>query len=570
MSNPRVIIEISPSRVEVALLRARGGLAEWRCERADQSDWPTPYTTVLPDVAACVKRLLAELNAQGADATVVYDTPGCVTAHSTCAAGVALGVGEQAARLSLAGVADFPLDEAPADACLLFSEAPRKGAADAPAAQRHFVAAADAPERAEALCAALAEAGVRPDRLVPAGAVAIADAARAASAQREGGRVTAIVWVGEHATTLAVGEPGRLILVRAVATGAETLAEALKRPLRPAQPDAEPVSLDHSQARALLYTTGVPAPGDAVPGHPTLAGSSLLPHLQPLLQRFSTEIKQSLRFGVPEAERARVELRFAGPGAAVPGLAEAVSRLSGFALAPADPNDQPDALDSSTGGLIAALVRCPKLDLDLAPSDVRAAHAVKRLRKAVLAGAGLAALLIGLEAADAYSALARERGRLAAMTAQDAAEAPALALRQKVVDARVALAGVEGRMARAFGEAADWPGVLGLLAEATPPEVRVQSIDMAQDSGRPRVSMHAHVRLASTPDPAGLIRGYVRTLERAPVIDSARFGAAQRVTLAGHDAQAFDLTLGVVPLPPTFATAPAPSPSTAAAPTGAP
>ena len=232
--------------------------------------------------------------------------------------------------------------------------------------------------------------------------------------------ISAIVWFGEHSTQLAVGCPGRLLLVRTIATGLENLAVRLCRPLR-ARWGCRGVAAHHPRARqragSSLLSAGVPAPHAPIPAYPTLVGSSLLPHLQPVLQRLTIEIKQSLRFGVAEEDRSKVVLRVAGPGAAVPGLCEAIARAAGFPYEPdAELERSADALDSSTGGLIAARA-CPSLVLALAPAEVRSARHTRRSRRALLVGAGLALAFIGYETADAFLSLRADRAKLAGLTA---------------------------------------------------------------------------------------------------------------------------------------------------------
>ena len=51
-----------------------------------------------------------------------------------------------------------------------------------------------------------------------------------------------------------------------------------------------------------------------------LAGTQVVPLLQPVLQRFIVELRQSLRFGLNDNDRANLSLFITGPGSAVKGL----------------------------------------------------------------------------------------------------------------------------------------------------------------------------------------------------------------------------------------------------------
>jgi Tfp pilus assembly PilM family ATPase/Tfp pilus assembly protein PilN len=548
---PRVIIELSPSRIEVATLRGTT-IGDWRCERVNRADWPSPYTTALPDVAGSLTKLLAELGVADAVATVIYSAPGSVAGLTSCATSINSAGAEQAAMLSLANLADFPIEDSPSDTCTLYVDKPCKPTADAPAlpAQRHIIACADAEERAAALCAAMAGCGLSVGRLIPADTVAAADAIRLATTHGSPEEIAAIVWVGEHSTSLAVGSPGRLYFVRTIAAGTEALAEVLCRPLRPRDPEAAPVVLAHDAARTMLLSSGVPAPDAAIPGHPTLAGSALLPHLQPILQRLAIEIKQSLRFGVQEADRVRVRLHLAGPGAAVPGLGEAFARVSGFPFASeVAGKDGPDALDSSTGGLISALVHCPNLGIGVLPTEARQLAKLRKGRKALLIGAALALAYIGYETFDAYSTLRSERATLNTLTSALLSTQGPLMVRQSTMAARAALADAEQRLRTSMDQSPDWSALMEVIAQSTPPEVRITSLDMNHDANRCAVDLRAYIRFDETPDPAAMIRSYVDALDSVPLIDSVRFGSTQRTQQAGHDSQTFNLTITVVPLP---------------------
>ena len=550
MSKQRVIIEISPSRVEIALLK--GGVAERNAlVRLDRADWPggAGQAEALDDATAQLVKLSTDLGAVGAQATVIYSIPGSVASLTSCAAGVSTAAAEQAATLALTSIADFPLDDAPIDTCPLLTDKADPTNKDA-VPQRHTLVIADAEHRVAALVALVEAAGIEVVSLLPADSVAMAKVVRDAASEGDGG-VAAVLFVGEHSSMLGVGTPGRLLFVRPVAGGTEALADALTRPLRPRDPDSPPVNLPHAQARTLVLASGVPAPDATIPGHPTLAGSSLLPHVQPLLQRLSVELKQSVRFGVPEADRASVRIRVVGPGAAVPGLEAAISRLSGFPRAAVLASPEPDALESSAGGLIAALVAAPGLTAALMSESVRLAARHRTLRKALIAGVLVAAAFVGLQFMDARSSLVQARAALAQIReAGQAGEGPA-AVRVATVEARQSLASAETRLTNLLGSAPDMAATLAELSLRTPSGVRITGMELVREASQSRVELRAYVRADTNADPAAAIRSYVDALSKSPVIESVRLGGTQRTNMHGSDAQSFELTLVLVSLPPS-------------------
>lgn len=549
MSRPRVIIEISPSRVEIALLK--GTLADRSAlVRFDRADWPggAAQAQALDDALAHLVKLTSELGAVGAQATVLYTLPGSVASLTSCAASVSTASAEQAARLALTSVADFPLDDAPIDTCpLLTDKADPKDKSATP--QRHTLVIADAEHRVAGLVGLIEGAGVEVVGLLPADSVAMAKAVREATTGEEGG-VTAVLFVGEHSSMLGVGTPGRLLFVRPVAGGTEALADALTRPLRPREPDAPPVTLKHPEARTLALAAGVPAPDAAIPGHPTLAGSSLLPHVQPLLQRLSIEIKQSVRFGVPEADRGRVTVRVVGPGAAVPGLEAAIARLSGFARATPHGGPEPDALESSAGGLIAAFTGSPELTAALMSESVRLTARHRTLRKALAGGVLVAAGFVALQFADARSSLGQAKAILTQMRqVGQAGEGPA-AVRAMTFEARQALTGAESRLTTLLGSVPSVSATLAELSDRTPEAVRITGIDFVREGSQSRMALRAYIRVEPGGDPSQSIRSFVDSLSKSPAIESVRLGGTQRTSIHGREAQSFELTLGLVNLPP--------------------
>ena len=246
-----------------------------------------------------------------------------------------------------------------------------------------------------------------------------------------------------------------------------------------------------------------------------------------------------------------MRLHLAGPGAAVPGLGEAIARVSGFVFeANANDPNAPDALDSATGGLLCALVRCPGLTITLLPADARQAGKVRRARKALMVGAAVALAYVGFETFDSYRGLARERTKLDTInSAYQSSEGP-MAVRRLVMADRAALTDAERRLRKALDQTPDWATILETIAETTPPEVRLETLDMSRDSGKGNMHLRGHIRFEEARDPASTIHAYVAKLEGVPLVESVRLGATQRAALAGHDSQTFDLTIKTIALPP--------------------
>lgn len=555
MPQNRVIIELAPSRLTVASVRA-GKVVDSRTQRFDRTDWPQPWTSALLELADTLQRFVAELNCVGAQATIIYSAPGALANVTSCPAAAGLANAERAARLALANVADFPIEFSATGATPLLHERPPKNDTTSWIAHNHILAAADAEDRTQPICDWAAQAGLSAVRVVNADALALKLAVQSATSSSEEG-VRAVLWIGEHSSVLAAGAPGRLLFVRTIASGIEPIAEALTSPLRSSASPSDTISLSREQARRIFLELGVPAPDEQVPGHPELLGSTLLPHLQPALQRLSIEAKQSLRFGIPELLRGSVRLSIAGVGASVPRLGEVIARAAGIPHLPA----------STTGPstLTEILLAFPKFPINVAPREIRAVAAARSLRTALLAGVGCAALLVGFEYIATGAQVSKDAAKLKSIKSAASAQSSSSQTLQKAIAAQAELAHVESRVGAALNNTPSFPAML-LQLSAEPAQIRLTSIELSSDSkSGHRATLIGRVLLSEVASPGSAINSFISDLANVPVVESARLGSAQRAQFDRYEVQNFEINLSLLGLPapslrrsPTLAEAHAP------------
>lgn len=548
----RVVVELSPSRLDVTVLRA-GAPAETRSTRFDRVEWPTNLADALRELEAPLQALVQELKVAGAAATVIYSTPGSVCSVTSCAANAGLGNAEQAATLALSNIADFPLDGSPHDTSVVLLEKPAKADANAPlnVPQMHVLSAADSELRASAIAEVIKNAGLRLERLVPVDAVMLQHAVSLATgATTSADMQTAVLWLGEHSSVLAVGSPGRLAFVRSVSAGVESLAEALTRPIRPLAElgdTAQQITLTRSQARALLASAGVPAPDQRFADYPSITGASILPHLQPILQRLAIEIKQSLRFGIAENARQKVQFRVAGVGAGIANLSDVLARQAALTTAQIPPER---ASSFAPIRPHECLDLAGRSGINLLPSSLRVSMSVGRMRKALFAGAALAAALVAGEFTLTRVELHHERAKLASLAAKTASLEASTRDRENTLARRNQLTTIESRMRETLPDAPPWPVMLTLLANETPTPMRLTDLELTTVDGAGKVNARGYILYADAADPAGLINRYITSLSSIPVVSSARLGATSRGGSRGSDIQSFEIQINVLPLPP--------------------
>ena len=540
MPAKRAILELSPSRLELSVIRG-GKVTSSRALRFPRTEWPQNFAETLREMQDALGKMVLELGCPKAHTTLIYRAPGTIANVTSCPASAGLGSAEQAARLAIANVTDFVLDGSPSDTMLLLTDKEEASSLTS-VAQAHILAAAEAELRAASLTDWVRSADLHVERLIPAEAVDLARSVKLVT-RPEVQSLSALLWLGEHSAVLAVGSAGKLVFVRSVSTGLESLVEALTRPMRP-KDSSEVVTLTRDQARTLLRGVGIPHPEQLLPDYPALAGSSLLPHLQPVLQRLSVEVKQSLRFGIPEAQRGTVTLSIAGPASVLPNLAAVLARQAGVPAAPALLADSPfdpacdvvDARDATT--------------INLLPEILRFAATSRRLRGALMAGAALTIATMAADFGVNQFSLRQETRRLESLEAQRLSASRSAASRESSIAARNALTALEQRVRSRLTDAPDPASALALLADQTPPSMRLTDISLASEAALPILSLRGFIRYADAPDPAGIINRYITTLSGAPVIAAARLGTTVRAPVRGSDALSFEIRIELVPVPP--------------------
>lgn len=538
-----ILIEVSPSRLALAV--TRGKRIVRTVSRRLSADAAPDTGTSFADLAPSLEQLVAEADCRGGRATVVYHAPAAAVLVTSVPVTLSSADAEEASRLALAGVADFSPEGAPTGSASLLVDSPAGGEKGA-ARQSHALSVMDRAETVESIAEWVADAGLRFEGALPSSAVALHGAAVAAwgNGRRAGDRA-AVLWVGENGSALACVTDGSVRFVRSVGVGLESLVDALCQPLRGRDESAAELTLNRDSARELLATVGVPAPDMPLPGLPGFTGAAILPVLQPALQRITIEAKQSLRFGLPEQDRASVRMLVVGPGGRVPGLGEWIARQCGLQLVRGNEQNA----GGNDGGVIAEYVSTASAMPLLVPERMARQAFRRNARVALAAGVALAAAWIGGEWYTARGELELQRGRLAGLEATAREREANARLREATVAARAALNGAEARIASTLGESVDAAGVLHAVALAAPPEARVTTIGLEADGESSKCHISGFVRLSESDDPSRVITDFVERLGGMPLFRSVRLGSTQRTRIEGAQSHVFDLVIELVELP---------------------
>jgi len=555
MKNSRghIVVEASGTRLMVAILR-QGRVVEHRAEWFAQGDWSSSWPAGLADRRDALARMTAELGVSGSEATIVYHAPSTIAGVFPCPSSAGSRGSKRAAALALAELSGFAANEHPS-ACQYLADDKATTTDDPAPLHRHTLAVTDRRSSTEAVAVWAAAAGLCPTAITPS--VAPMLVAGVALTARSDATAKLGLWIGEHESVLAASVGGRLLFVRTLAVGTEAMVEALGRPIRIKGDDArEPLVLSGQQARQMLFRSGIPSPEDVLDARQGLLGSTVLPLLQPMLQRLAVEVKQSVRFGLPEKAREGAALVLAGPGALVPALGKAVSAACGLTLAPA-------IEQTIINGPVPIVLALPELmgcQISLLPASFEHQETVRHVRTGLRLGMAACLTMIGLSASLSWMSLRQARAALAGSSATDLAAAQGLELQERVAAARFA---VERKIEADVGPLPALGGLLSLLAEAAPAGLELASIEIRQgdplvavDGAKPGGRGPTTMRLSGIvrdSAPQGLaktLKTFTEALTAAPIVTSVRLGGTQRGEHNGVHVSRFEMVLSTLGLPP--------------------
>lgn len=545
MAKNRVIIELSPARLQLAVVRGRTLVAMQSSRLAppaqgDRNDLDFATSQVL------LQAMVKELNAGGLEATVLYSNSTATAGVFSCAVSAGADATTEAARLALADSAEFNLELSPFDLIRLCADEPLKGGeADAQVvAQTHTVGVADTDRAVAAIFAWVAQSGLIPTAVVPINAVGLSECVEVAiSASRVDSKAVAVaLHLGEHSSLLAGATRGRLRFVRQISLGVEALVDAVLSAAREAS-----ISVTPAEAADVLMKFGIPQRSQELSADGRLTGAMVLPLIQPVLQRMVVELKQSLRFGVEAAEREHVHLSGLGPGSAVAKFISVIAEQSG-AMSALDGGDGSAAAQSACvtqtwlGSSIAGL--------GLLPRQMTSTVEASRMRHALWVGAVATGLLIGVDAWSTSLDLRQQELNLAQLRSRLEAARPVAELSQRLTALQSAVARASAARDARFRMLPDGAAVLAMLARHTPPNIKLMHVQVLSEDQVPVCHVSGRATALNGVDPDATMRAYIDSLSGVPLVLDCKMGGTRRgATTEGNAMQTFELSLRLVDVP---------------------
>lgn len=577
MARTHVIIEISTRRIGVLVMSGASCIARRSIDLPSGANADSGSS--MSDTAPILQKLVNDLSIRGADTTVAINLPGASAGVFSVAYEAGATAAETAAILALSDLCSYPVRENPNAVCAVSIDA-----SNSTPRQRHVLAASENAAQLQQVADVCTGAGLRVTRLIPGEALTLWLCVRSLMSEDEG-VARGVLWIGEHSSVLAARAGGALKFVRILSLGTENLIEAMCRPVRvrtasTAQP--EEFALSHAKARAILAQIGIPSPGTIIDEARGIEASALLPVIQPVLQRLAIEIKQSLRFGLSEEQRAAMILHVDGPGSIIARLGELIGRQAGVVaqtgvsfglLAPAT------EAEPATITAYNALVGCKVALVSKEESHRRTA---RRVSAALWAGSACSMALIAFGALSARSA---QHNELAVLSTLASGQSPSgltstmsTDAAGKIMSKAQTIRSAQSRIAEALGQHTDFGAALRAIAQATPPGFTITRIDLTDEDRGAVAMITGQAQSGDDQRFAESLKGFTNALTRSPAISSVTLGGTGRLTTGagntrtdarGEASHRFELTLSLVALPTelaALATAPISNPTSTTAP----
>jgi Tfp pilus assembly protein PilN len=529
-----VVIELLAGRMDIVVFQGSRRTAAKRLSfpEVGANDWPATIRSAVEPL----KRAVNELGAQGLGATVLFRSP--TQAVDLIGYQVRSGAeAVEAARLNFTEALPYPARLAVCEGVVVARD--RRGGGR----KTHVIVAAEREDCSEAMVHLVESAGLRVNAVVPRDAAVVARLVDRACRRRQ----EAIAWlyIGEHASFFLVIENGAIVYNRRIDVGVETLARTLAKHDRTAEDDA-PV-LDIDAARDYLADVGLPDP-EGEPAPSGVRAGELFHQLQPILQRYMLELRQSLRFGVGESATGQLRIQMTGPGAKLRGLAELIAAEVGL---DAVGDEAYDRFSWSQPGSAASemmdALRVQKFitRMTLLPPDLAERHRTLRLRHWLWTGAAVAVLVIGFDTFRYHSRLTKSQEQATASTAR-LADLEALALAHSRLQAAIgAMGDLDQRIDEQMGQHIDYRACLHELSRLTPAAVRYTGLTLEHKDDGTRGSIMGFA-FPEEATPRASLESFIEQLENSPLFTNVELGNVQRGEIGGREGQRFEAGFKVI------------------------
>ncbi len=351
-----------------------------------------------------------------------------------------------------------------------------------PAPKTHIAVAAERTDAARAMVEMVESAGLEFSSAVPIDVPIMVRILR--QVLKHSGPQQGWLHFGEHSSLFVVGGGGAIRFERSIAIGLRTIARSLTHPIRLSGED-ETVELDFDSALKILHRHGIPDADEVVHHDPELTRRHIMPLIQPVLQRYIVELRQSIRFGVPdENERKSIAITVTGPGSAIPGLAGLVGwELRLDVKADEKYSGYDYLLPAATGSELVEAIEDPQVlaHLNFLPSELAGRRQMAHLRRWLWAGAAAALIAIGTDALRISAKIGDARQEAAALVGATAAQEKLAGTRARLIAGIKAMDTLDKTIAETVGGQVRLGAVLQEFSRITPSSVGLTAMQFRRE-----------------------------------------------------------------------------------------
>ena len=541
MSAGSVVIELMPDRIDIAEVRGGRVIAARRLAVA----LPTETASWIPavrDSVELLRRAVGELGLSGCGATILYRSPTQavdVPSFELQSASEA----KDAAILSCSGSLPYSSDMLVCEATVAHQDRTSKSK------RWHIVVAADRDDVLQAMVDLVENAGLKFQSSAPIDA-AVVNSLVERTCQRGTG-VHGGLHVGRFSSFFVLVSSGAISFIRRINLGIETVVQTLTRPIH-VSGSAAPVELSVDEARRLLFKHGIPDREQVVLESAGLLGSHVLPLMQPTLQRFLVELRQSLRFGLEEADRQSLQVILDGPAKYVPHIvdllnAELQVQVSAREYSEPFEVDAPAAVGTELANVIGD--RASLSHMNLMPLDLASTRQLRSMNRWMWAGAAAAVTLLAADGAMTHLSLREAQHQVLAAQAADRQLDELRAQRERFQHAALELVNLEQMAQAQTGHRVDIRAVLQELAELTPDRIHLTTIGFSRSGSDLTGSIEGFAEALDEDALIGGLEQYMDQLKQSPLLQSVVLLDVTASTVADKDVKRFSANFVPVSIP---------------------
>ncbi len=542
MSPATVAIELLFDRIDVAAIR--GGRAH--ATRRIPVKLPTngqEWLRAIRDSGPALRDAVAELQVSGRPAIVLYRSP---TQSVDLARFEIRSATEACSAARLKSIDSLPYSISSA-VCRTVVAAKDRGGLPR---RTHVIVGIERAEVVRAIVEIVEAAGLVFRGVTPLDAATLTASLR--RAVRHTGPRRGWLYCGEYSSFFFLAGGGTIAFDRSIAIGTRTIVQALTRPIRlPGGDDL--IELKPAAAERILHQHGIPDSDEVVLDESQLTRRHIMPLIQPVLQRYVVELRQSLRFGITdEKERASIEIDFFGPGSTIPGFAALLGWELRLDIKTDEPSRQYDyTRPASPGGeLVGALSDPGFLDqMNLDPPEMAQRRETVRLRQWLWAGAAAAMVAVGVDAILAQSRLGRAQREAEVLTTSTASLEQLQRTQTVLLESITALNGLGQTIGEQMGDPVDVPAVLQELSRLTPGSVRLTRVGFRREGAQTRGRLNGEAARVRAGAAATELETYIDALKRSPLLETVVPRTVEVLTGGAGAGQRFEIIFDLVAAP---------------------